>query len=170
MIKKLLLAVLLAAPMCLSAQTLKFGTVNTQEIFNVMPEKATAETTLRETAAKYDAEGKKLQEAFAKLQEDYAKLEEDTTTPKAIKERRMQELQESYQKIQNFQQSASQDLQRQQEMLLAPIMEKLQNAIKAVGAEGGYTFIYDLSAQVVLYSGNGSEDVTPLVKAKLGIK
>lgn len=170
MIKKLLLAVLLAAPMCLSAQALKFGTVNTQEIFNVMPEKATAETTLRETAAKYDAEGKKLQEAFVKLQEEAAKLEEDTTTPKAIKERRMQELQEAYQKIQNFQQSASQDLQRQQEMLLAPIMEKLQNAIKAVGAEGGYTFIYDLSAQVVLYTGNGAEDVTPLVKAKLGIK
>ena len=71
MIKKILLAVLLAAPMCLSAQTLKFGTVNTQEVFNQMPDKATAENTLKETAAKYDAEGKKLQEAFAQLQADY---------------------------------------------------------------------------------------------------
>ena len=60
MIKKILLAVLLAAPMCLSAQTLKFGTVNTQEVFNQMPDKATAENTLKETAAKYDAEGKHL--------------------------------------------------------------------------------------------------------------
>ena len=49
-------------------------------------------------------------------------------------------------------------------------MDKLQNAIKAVGAEGGYTFIYDMSMGVVLYAGNGAEDVTPLVKAKLGIK
>lgn len=170
MIKKLLLAVLLAAPMCLSAQTLKFGTVNTQEIFNVMPEKATAEATLRETAAKYDAEGKKLQDAFTALQAEYQKMEEDATTPKAIKDRRMQELQESYQKIQNFQQTANQDLQRQQEILLAPIMEKLQNAIKAVGAEGSFTFIYDLSAPAVIYTGEGAQDVTPLVKAKLGIK
>lgn len=170
MIKKILLAVLLAAPMCLSAQTLKFGTVNTQEVFNLMPDKATAENTLKETAAKYDAEGKKLQEAFAQLQADYEKLEADATTPKAIKDRRMQELQETYQKIQNFQQTASQELQRTQETLLAPIMDKLQNAIKAVGAEGGYTFIYDMSMGVVLYAGNGAEDVTPQVKAKLGIK
>jgi outer membrane protein len=82
----------------------------------------------------------------------------------------MQELQETYQKIQNFQQTAGQELQRTQESLLAPIMEKLQAAIKAVGAEGGYTFIYDMSMGVVLYTGVGAEDVTPLVKAKLGIK
>ena len=168
MVKKLLLAVLLAAPMCLSAQTVKFGTVNTQEIFNVMPEKATAEATLRETAAKYDAEGKKLQEAFAKQQEEVAKLDEDTTTPKAIKDRRIQELQETYQKIQNFQANANQDMQRTQESLMAPIMDKLQNAIKAVGAEGGFTFIYDSTS--MLYTGNGVQDVSPLVKAKLGIK
>ncbi len=170
MIKKLLLAVLVAAPMCLSAQTLKFGTVNTQEIFNVMPEKATAENTLKDVAAKYDAEGKKLQEAFVKQQEEYAKIEQDATTPKAIKDRRMQELQEAYQKIQNFQQTASQDLQRQQETLLAPITDKLTKAIQAVGAEGGFTFIYDLSIPSVIYTGTGAQDVTPLVKAKLNIK
>ena len=170
MIKKLLLAVLLAAPMCISAQALKFGTVNTQEIFNVMPEKATAENTLRDIAAKYEAQSKNLQEAFEKQQADYAKMEEDATTPKPMKDRALQDLQESYQKIQNFQQIASQDMQRQQETLLAPIMEKLQSAIKSVGAEGGYTFIFDMTAQIVLYSGVGAEDVTPLVKAKLGIK
>lgn len=170
MIKKLLLAVLLAAPMCLSAQTLKFGTINTQEIFNVMPEKATAEATLRDAAAKYEAEGKKLQEALVKQQEELTKLDQDTTTPKAIKDRRAQEFQESYQKYQNFQQTASQELQKTQETLLAPIMDKLQKAIQAVGAEGGYTFIYDLSIPAVLYTGNGAEDVSAKVKAKLGIK
>lgn len=170
MIKKLLLAVLMAAPMCLAAQTMKFGTVNPQEVFNMMPEKATAEATLKETAAKYDAEFKKLQDAFAQLQAEYEKLEADAATPKAIKDRRMQELQETYQKIQNFQQTASQELQRTQDTLLAPIMDKIQTAIKAVGVEGGYTFIYDMSLGVVIYAGVGAEDVTPLVKAKLGVK
>lgn len=170
MIKKLLLAVLLAAPVCLSAQTLKFGTVNTQEIFNVMPEKATAEATLRETAAKYEAEGKKLQDELVKKQDELQKLENDTATPQDVKQRKIEEFQTLYQRYQNFQQTASTELQRSQETLLAPIMEKLQNAIKAVGAEGGYTFIYDLSAQVILYSGNGAEDVSAQVKAKLNIK
>ena len=41
MLKKILLAVLVAAPMLMSAQSLKFGAVNPAEIFQVMPETAT---------------------------------------------------------------------------------------------------------------------------------
>ncbi len=169
MIKKILLAVLIAAPMCISAQTLKFGTVNTQEIFNVMPEKTTAENTLKDVAAKYQTEAKNLETSLQKLYTDFQALDEKTT-PKAIKDRRMQEIQEAQQKYQNFQQTASQDMQRQQETLLAPIQDKLQKAIQAVGAEGSFTFIYDLSIPAVVYSGGAAQDVTPLVKAKLGIK
>ena len=53
---------------------------------------------------------------------------------------------------------------------LAFISEKIQKAIQAVGAEGGFTFIYDLSIPAVIYTGNGAVDATPLVKAKLGIQ
>ncbi len=168
MFKKLLLAVLVAAPLCMNAQ--KFGVINTQEIFNVMPEKATAETTLKNVAEKYDTELKNLQTAFQKKAEEYDAQSKDESTPQAIKDRHMQELQDEYQKIQNFQQTASQDLQKQQEQLLAPIQTKLQNAITAVGAEGGYTFIYDLSIPTVVYHGSAAEDLTAKVKAKLGIK
>ena len=169
MLKKLLLAAFVVAPMCLAAQV-KLGYVNTQEIFNVMPEKATAESTLKTASDKYETEFKNLQAAFQKKAEEYDKTDKDTTTPQAIKDRHMQELQDEYQKIQNFQQTASQDLQRQQEQLLAPITQKLQNAIQAVGAEGGYTFIYDMSIPAILYTGTGAEDVSAKVKAKLGIK
>lgn len=168
MFKKLLLAVLVAAPLCMNAQ--KFGVINTQEIFNVMPEKATAENTLKVAGEKYETEFKNLQTAFQKKAEEYEKQAQDDKTPQAIKDRHMQELQDEYQKIQNFQQQASQDLQKQQEQLLAPINTKLQNAIQAVGAEGGYTFIYDLSIPSVIYHGTGAEDLTAKVKAKLGIK
>ena len=65
---------------------------------------------------------------------------------------------------------AAQDLQKQQETLLAPIQAKLQQAIQAVGAENGFTYIFDLAIPSIIYKGNGSEDVTALVKAKLGIK
>lgn len=168
MFKKLLLAVLVAAPLCMNAQ--KFGVINTQEIFNVMPEKATAENTLKVAGEKYESEFKNLQAAFQKKAEGYEKEAQDDKTPQAIKDRHMQELQDEYQKIQNFQQTAAQDLQKQQDQLLAPIQTKLQNAIQAVGAEGGYTFIYDLSIPSVIYHGTGAEDLTAKVKAKLGIK
>lgn len=168
MMKRLFLAALVALPMCLAAQTLKFGTINTQEIFNLMPDKVTAETTLKSVSEKYQAEYKKLQEEFEKKYKEFQAL--DANTLKSIKDSRLRELQENQQKIENFQQMAAQDIQKQQETLLAPITDKIQKAIQAVGAENGFTFIYDLSIPAILYSGNGAEDVTPLVKTKLGIK
>lgn len=169
MIKKLLLAVCVALPMCISAQTVKFGTVNSQQLFEMMPEKATAEKTLVEASKKYEDEYKKLQEDFNKKYKEYQALQNDAATPQTIKERRVQELSENQQKIQNFQQMAAQDLQKQQEALLAPISEKLNQAIKTVGKEGGYTFVFDLSIPSVVYSGAPAEDITAKVKAKLGI-
>lgn len=168
MIKKILLAAFIALPMCLAAQTLKFGTVNSQEIFNLMPDKTTAETTLKGVSEKYEAEYQKLQEEFEKKYKEYQALDE--ATPQSIKDSRLRELQENNQKIQNFQQMAAQDIQKQQETLLAPITDKIQKAIQAVGAEGGFTFIYDLSIPSIVYSGNGAIDVSAQVKAKLGIK
>ena len=169
MLKKIFLAALVVAPLCLSAQV-KLGYVNSQEIFNVMPEKATAENTLKTVSDKYETEYNNLQNAFQEKLKKYETEAQDTTVPDAIKERHQQELQEDYTKIQNFQQTASQDIQKQQETLLAPISQKLQNAIQAVGAEGGFTFIYDLSIPAIVYTGTGAEDVSAKVKAKLGIK
>jgi len=165
-----MLLALVAIPMCFSAHAQKFGYCNTAEIFNVMPEKVTAETTLKQVSDKYEAEFKNLQDAFQKKYSEYEAQEKDASTPQAIKDRHQQELQEDYNKIQNFQQTAAQDLQKQQETLLAPITQKLQNAIQAVGAEGGYTFILDQAAGSILYSGSTAEDISPKVKAKLGIK
>lgn len=169
MIKKLLLAVAIALPMCVSAQA-KFGYMNSQEIFNVMPEKATAENTLKGVAEKYESEYQKLQEEFNKNYAEFKELEKDANTPQSIKERRQQELQEKYNKINNFQQTAAQDIEKQQQTLMAPIQDKLQKAIQSVGAENGFTFIFDLAVPSVAYSGTGATDVTALIKAKLGIK
>ena len=168
MIKKLILAAFLALPMCIAAQTLKFGTVNSQEIFSLMPDKAAAETTLKGVSEKYEAEYKKLSEEIEKKYKEFQALDENT--PQSIRDSRTREIQDYSQKIQNFQQMAQQDLAKQQETLLAPITEKIQKAIQAVSAEGSFTFIYDLSIPVIVYIGSGAEDVTPLVKAKLGIQ
>jgi len=170
MIKKLVLVAVVAITACLGAQAQKFGYVNSQEIFNVMPEKATAETTLKAKSDKYEAEFKNLQEAFQKKMDEYEKQAADASTPQAIKDRHAQELQDEYQKIQNFQQTASEDIQNEQQKLIAPITEKIRNAIQAVGAEGGYTFIYDLSIPSIVYTGAGADDLSSKVKAKLGVK
>ncbi len=166
MLKKLLLVAVMAVPMCLFAQ--KFGYVNSQEIFNLMPEKKTAEATIAEVSKKYETEFKALQDEFNKKLQDYQAL--TTDTPASIKERREQELQELNNKIQNFQEVAGQDMQRQQATLVAPIQEKIKTAIQSVGAENGFTFIFDTSIPSVAYTGTDAVNVTPMIKTKLNLK
>ena len=69
MIKKFLFAAVCICSLSFvsqAQQALKFGTVNSQEIFMLMPEKATAEQTLQDINKKYEDEFVKIQEEFTK--------------------------------------------------------------------------------------------------------
>ena len=163
--KKILLAILIALPMLAVAQAPKFGIVNTQVIIEALPDVKAAQEKVGEASKKYEEEYKKLQDEIQKKFADYQAL--GTDTPESIKERRMQEIQELDQKMQQFHATATQDLQRQQETLMAPVQEKIRQAIDTVGKEGNLTFIFE--NMIPVYVGTDVEDVTPKVKAKLGI-
>ena len=165
MIKKLLLAVAIALPaMSLSAQ--KFGTVNVQEIMESLPEVTEMKAKIEASSKTYEEEFGKLQQEMEKKYTEFQQLPEGTL--ESIKERRMQELQELDQTIQQFRATAQQDLQRQQAQLMQPIQEKIMKAIQTVGAAGSYTFIFD--AEQSYYAGSDVINVTPDVKTTLGVK
>ena len=163
MIKKLIILVFLALPLGLAAQNLKFGTVNTVDVFNLMPEKATAEKSNSKTSRNNtENEFMKMQEEFTTKYKDFVNSQD--SMPENIKQRRMQEIQEIQQRIQNFREVATSDLEEQQAKLLAPLQEKITNAVKAVGQENGFTFIFDMSIPSVLYAGGQAIDATPAGK------
>lgn len=166
MIKKLIFAVLIALPLSVFAQ--KFGVVDVETVITAMPEYTTVQTQMNDASKKYEDEYAKLNDELNKKAQELDELEKDAATPASIKERRVQEVQELYQKAQQFAATAREDLQRQQQQLMAPIEQKLQDAIKSVGQEGGFTFIFHKS--MALYEGSDVVDATPLVKTKLGIK
>lgn len=168
MIKRLILAVLVALPFSALAQ--KFGVVDLDNVFQAMPETATAQTQLTDASKKYEDEFQKLREEVDKLFAEYQNLQKDPATPDAIKERRLNELTERDQKVQQFRNTASQDLARLQEQLMAPIQQKINDAVKAVGQEGNFTFIFPNEQGLLLYTGTDVVNVTALVKTKLGIK
>ena len=167
MFKKLLIVLLCAMPLSAFAQY-KFGNFNSQEIMSVMPERAAAEKTFSDFTKKYEDEFLKLREEFDKKYKDFMATQD--SLPENIKTRRMQEVDELQNRIRNFQQIAQQDLEKKQQELYAPIQQKLLDAIKAVGEEQKFTYIFDLAVPSIVYSGAPSEDITPLLKAKLGIK
>ena len=166
MFKKLIIAILCCLPLTMVAQTLKFGTINTGEVLTAMPERAAAEQQLQDLTKRYEDEFVKLQEDFQKKYQEVQAMGD--TVPETIKMRRYEELQAMDQRIQSFRQVVEQDLAKKQEELFIPIQQKLMDAINAVGSEHGFTYIFDAIA--AYYKGLGNEDVTPLVKAKLGIQ
>ena len=144
MIKRLLIAVAIALPLFASAQTVKIGLVDVTAIMSSHPDTQAAQTKLNETQKKDDLP--------------------------AIKERKAKELADYQTKIQQFEQSAGQDMQKLQAELMQPILAKIQQAIESVGKEGGYTIIQNLDPQIIFYHAAPAVDITADVKAKLGMK
>ena len=159
MLKKILLAVAIALPMFgASAQTVKIGLVDTNTIVQAMPETTEAQTKLADASKKYEDEYARLGEEMKRLYDELNNMKPDE--PQAIKDRKTREFTDQQQK----------DLAKMQQELMAPIFAKLKTAVEAVGREGGFSLIQDNNPQLTLYYGAPTEDITPKVKAKLGIK
>lgn len=162
--KKIIIAILLIAPLTLSAQ--KFGHVNTQELFAQMPEVAQIRLKMDTIQGQYEAQLASMNEEIQKKAQDYQA--QAATMADAVKQIREQELQEMQQRIQLFYQTAEQDIQKKQQELLTPVHERMAKAIKAVGEREGYTYIFDSAAMV--HIGADANDAMPAVKKELGIK
>ena len=167
MLKKIALLLLLIAPMSVIAQ--KFGHVKFAEILTVMPEYTKAQTDIQAQQKQYEDEMKRASDELTKKFTEYQ--QEQANLPKNIQERRQKELQELNEKGMQFQADAQQQLQKAYAEMMEPIYKKIDDAIKAVGQEGGYVYIFDLNRTDIPFVNESlSTDVTPAVKGKLGLK
>ncbi len=167
MIKTFVLACLLLVSSMLTAQDLKFGHINMQELIMELPAKLEADTKLQAEAQILQDRMKVMSEEHEKKFRDYIAQRE--TMPELIRTTMEKEIQDIEQRLQNYQTMAQQTLQKKEQELYQPILEKVQQAVDNVGQEQGFIYIFDLSSQVVLYHSDKSIDCGPLVKAKLGL-
>ena len=171
MLKKIALVMLLALPMGVFAQNLKFGHINAQEIITVMPEFTQAQTELQTLEKQLSDELQRSSEEFSKKYQELQQAMAKDSLPANIAERRQNELQDMSQKIDQFRQKAMQDMEKAQSDKMAPIYKKLDDAIKAVGAAEGVIYVFDLARTAIPYINEAqSINLTPKVKAQLGIK
>ena len=168
MIKKLLLVAFLVLPMFAFAQDLKIGIVSLEEIIEKLPEYQDAQAKFVETSKRYEDELAKLNDELKRRYDDIQAMPEDELP--AIKERKMREFQEYQVKIQQFTQTADQDLAKVQQDLMAPLEKKVRDAIESVGSEGGYSLIEQKVSQLILYYSAPVVDITEQVKTKLGVQ
>lgn len=165
--KKILLAILLMAPLSIFAQ--KFAHFNSAEIIPAMKEYTTAQEEIEKLAGQYEEDLKRMQDEFNKKLEDYQK--NGANLLDNVKQRREAELADLQQRIQQSYQDNQQELTKVQNEKLQAIQELVMAAIKKVGESGGYVYIVDTSAGVIPFvSTTLSTDVTPDVKKALGMQ
>jgi outer membrane protein len=167
MLKKISILLFLVLPLYVAAQDFKFGHINRQELLEAMPEATEAQKQLEDLVLKYRTETTRLEE---ELQTRYKEFQENQASlAPAIRSQREAELYQLQERIQSFGTLAQEELQKKQMELMIPIEDKINKAIQAVGAEGNFTYIFDLQSQAVLYYSAQSTDVLSLVKKKMNL-
>ena len=165
--KTIIVALMALLPLGAFAQ--KFGHINSSDIIPLMTEYKTAQTELQTLQKQYEEELEYMNTEYSKKSEDYEKNRE--TLPDNIRSRREQEIMESQQKMQQYYQDCQDNLAQKSSELMNDINTKLLKAIQAVGEEGAYVCVFDISGGAVPFvSSTLTTDVTEAVKGKLGIK
>jgi outer membrane protein len=142
--------------------TVKLGHVNSQDIISKMPEYLEMQTVLQEKTKELEGELIELQKVYKTKFDEYNNPA-TTDTRRKVLEGDLVDLEE---RMGQRQEAGQAQLEQLSASLRTPILEKIDKAIKEVAAEGKFTYVFDTAA--LLYF-NGGEDLTPVVKGKLGM-
>jgi outer membrane protein len=156
----LALAALVLVPATFAQQ--KIGYVNSAKIFQELP-------AAQEAQRRIDALGKPIQDSLETMQRDLQARYEDYQKREALlndatKKTEQQKLIDAERRMNEFRVAKlgnDGELAHETEKLLAPLRERIKNAITAVAKEEKYSFIFDKteSIQILLY-GDPAHDVT----------
>lgn len=169
--KKLLFLFLLGSMVfTATAQNQKYGHLNFGNLLTLMPETKAADEAMKkfqqDMVAKGDTMAKKFQEKYIAAAKD---VQEGKLSPL-----QQQQLEESLKKEQEtlaaYQQEMNQKVQAKREELLKPIIDKAEKTIAEIAKTNGYVMVFDTSVFNAILFAQDSDDLMPLMKAKLGIK
>ena len=152
------------------AQNLKFGHIASDELIQSLPEYDSATKKLEKFRQDLINALELMQVEMNNKSEAYQKDQKNLT--EIVRQTKEQELMDMNNRIQQFQSSAQQQLQEKQAELFQPIMAKIDKAIKDIGKEQGFVYIFTVGqgSTLVYFDETKSTNVLPLAKAKLGIK
>lgn len=147
----------------------KIGHINSIEVLQAMPEFKTMQDDLQKQKDAYSKALESMYGDYEKKQRSLQALSNDKTTPDAILESQIQELQDLQKRIQDFEAKVNDDLQKLQQEKLKPINDKYLKAVKEVATANAYSYVLDIVSGALAFYPEGTNDVTDLVMKKLGI-
>lgn len=172
--KKILLTLAVCAMFILGSGTtsfaqVKIGHINSAEILQLMPERDSAAKKFEKFNAEVTKNYESMTVAVNNLIDTYTKQKDSLSS--FIQKAKEAEIIDMQGKIQNFKDVAQQQLDKMNNDLMAPIMEKFKKAVKEVAEANKFTYVIEGGPGILHYiSEDESLNLAPLVKAKLGIK
>ena len=145
--------------------SLKIGHVNIQEIVQKHP----SADSLRKVL---DSETKEMENLYNEMITEHdSKLgvfeKEKSGYSEFVRNSKEKELIEMAQKIQEYNQTAQQQLQRRNMELLKPVYDQINSLIKDISVQNNFTYILDIGSGAVAFVSPTSENISPLVLEKL---
>jgi outer membrane protein len=132
---------------------MKIGYIDSQRILATFPPAVDAQKELEAESAKWGQELQKMNEEFRTLQEQ---LDQQSLLLSEEKKReRAQELQNLALKIQQYQNEKwgeQGEFFKRREELLTPVFDQINEAIKKVGYDDDYDFIFDVVSGNILHA------------------
>ncbi len=149
-------------------QEQKHAHLNLGNILAMMPEVAEAEANmknLRDSLVQvYEGRLQGLQNEYGAFQ---AEMAQGNVAP-IDQQKKAQEFQQKQQQLVQFEQQIPTIMEIRRQQKLAPILERIDQAVKEVANENGYSMVFDTSGGAMLFAAE-TEDIMSLVKAKLGL-
>ncbi len=144
----------------------KFGYLSFNAVFQAMPEFAVSQRKLAELKGKYDKEAQRSEADFQRKFAEF--LHGQKEFPDNIRMKRQNELQDLLAKSIQFKEEAQKLLAQAEKDLQADMLYLLNEAIRAVGVERGYTYIINTDGNACPFINPvAGDDVTNYVKEKL---
>lgn len=148
----------------------RYGHLNFGNLISLMPETEAANSELKAYQDQLVAEGEDKAKEF---QEEYAAFATDVQngnlTP-VQQQQRQQALETKQQEILAYEQEMSQKIADKRQELLGPIVQRAEETISEVAKANGFVMVFDTSIFGAVLFAKETEDVMPLVLAKLGIE
>jgi outer membrane protein len=160
-----LVVALVSIAMVSTTQAQKIAVVSADEIFNVMPEKMKADTSMalyqQALADSYTEMEQEVSAAYEKFVKDSSKM------TKEVKDNKKENLQKKIAELQGGQEAMQQKMEAKRAELVRPIQDRMIKTIQDVAKEKGFAYVM-YKEQLVMFP--EADDITAAVKAKLGIK
>lgn len=148
------------------AQQAKIGFFSSQQVLLSMPEYTDAVAAVDSLRRQYDAELKNAEDEFNEKYELFLDQQAKLATP--IRQKRQADLQNLFDRNTAFRKEAERLLMKAEKDAMAPLKEKMQEVVAAVGKENKLFVILNTDSEACPYiDENFAEDITELILAKI---